>query len=420
MDVTGNIIDMPIPMLQPRFPLKRTTASIATGSATENGFRSVCCSNSQVPKDRADRNRHAKLYVFRYNQLSPEAIRVIIDGHIKPDCHQWDREVAELKHFAIELQGKAVSTGRPGGKSKWFVEFVGAMVTNLGSLCLSGESSTRSPTGPNCHQRDREVAELKHFAIELQGKAVSTGRPGGKFKWFVEFVGAMVTTSDFYAYLDNLVREAQLASFDVPNELPRDRSLRDAKRANITTMLRLKCSAFKSLLEKDVDIHKASLKSSKSLPIFQRDVTAESDAEEMLEHHGENLHRSAQETWKYVLAPRYENEVIHRNQYQISAKMLSNFWQSKWNVDVASSMYKWAAGVVEITENAYAPDIGDIMATTFIDSGTGEMMKYVLAPRYENEVIRAKSTKPFPTHKFTFLDSAQATWRYVLAPTIRE
>lgn len=57
------------------------------------------------------------------------------------------------------------------------------------------------------------------------------------------------------------------------------------------------------------------------------------------------------------------------------------------NPDVASSMYKGAAGVVDVTENAYAPDIGDIMTTTFIESAHATWT-YVLAPRLENEVLR--------------------------------
>ena len=31
--------------------------------------------------------------------------------------------------------------------------------------------------------------------------------------------------------------------------------------------------------------------------------------------------------------------------------MIADFWQKKWDLDVAHSMYKWAASVVDITEN---------------------------------------------------------------------
>ena len=205
----------------------------------------------------------------------------------------------------------------------------------------------------------------------------------------------MVTISDFYAYLENLVREVQLASFDVPDEIPRERLLRDAKRISINTMLQLKCSAFKSLLEKDVDIHKAYLTASKSLPIFQRDVTAENDAEEMLAWRKGHLDTVQTILGKVQNLPQAGFDIGPRHRYyaEYSGDMLSDFWQSKWDVDVASSMYKWAAGVVEITENAYAPVIGDIMATTFIDSAHATW-KYVLAPRYENDIIRYCNSYP--------------------------
>ena len=123
MDVLGNVMDVPIPTVMPPFALKGSTESTGTGPATENGFRSQACIKPEIVKDRPDRNKHVKVYLFRYNQLSAEAIRVIIDGTLQPNSLQWEKDVQELKHFAIELQGKAVGTGLSGNR-KWWVEFV--------------------------------------------------------------------------------------------------------------------------------------------------------------------------------------------------------------------------------------------------------------------------------------------------------
>ncbi|CAF9908573.1 MAG: hypothetical protein HETSPECPRED_008117 [Heterodermia speciosa] len=210
----------------PPFALKASTETTRTGPATENGFRNQACTKPEVRKDRSDRNKHAKISLFRYNQLSAEAIRVIIDGTVVPNTLQWDREVHELKHFAIEIQGKAVGTGLSGGR-----------------------------------------------------------------KWWVEFVGATVSEMDFFAYLENLVREVQRGRFSPAQETPRDKSRREAKRLDMQTRLELKCGAYKALLEKAIEEHEAYLKANKTIPVLQRNSSVEQDSEAMIVTHKERLDR---------------------------------------------------------------------------------------------------------------------------------
>ena len=218
-----------------------------------------------------------------------------------------------------------------------------------------------------------------------------------------------------------------MACFSPDQETPREKSLRDAKRLSIHTTLGVKCGGYKSSLEKEIEGHRAYLKGSKTMSSQQRNFTTEEDCEAMIVSLQENLDRIRIIQEKAAEVPQSGLAVAPRVRYyqEMPPSAITEYWESKWNVDVAASFYKWAAGVVDVTENAFADDIGDIMTTTFINSAHATW-RYVLSPRYENEVLRyynpysmikssytnllisVKSTKPFPTHKFTFTESPES------------
>ena len=104
-------------------------------------------------------------------------------------------------------------------------------------------------------------------------------------------VGATVSEMDFFAYLENLVREVQRGRFSPAQETPRDKSRREAKRLDMQTRLELKCGAYKALLEKAIEEHEAYLKANKTIPVLQRNSSVEQDSEAMIVTHKERLDR---------------------------------------------------------------------------------------------------------------------------------
>ncbi len=150
-----------------------------------------------MDKGEGERNRQGKVWQVRFNKLSAEARRAILDGSIQPPTYEWKQNVKKLQHLSTSWQGKMLATEKADPERWW------PWLYSLRLWAL-----------PSC-------------------------------------VGVCVIEYNFFQYLRNLRRETQILGSVRPCETFQTGNSREGQRQNLLVTLDLEDQDYKSLLEKD-------------------------------------------------------------------------------------------------------------------------------------------------------------------------